>query len=59
MKRVLITLVFSFVAINQGLPVSHTQLTSSCTGAGSEHSQTASPRWPVEIFHTINVMLSL
>ena len=36
----LITLMFLVVAINQGLfPVSHTQLTSRCAGAGREHSQ--------------------
>jgi len=28
-------------------------------GAGREHSQAAAPRWPVEIFHSIDVMLSL
>jgi len=26
--------------------------------AGREHSQAASPSWPMEIFHTIDVMLS-
>jgi len=56
----LITLIFSVVAINQGLfPVSHIQLMSSCAEAGREHSQTASPTWPMEIFHTLNIMLSL
>jgi len=60
MRRMLITLMFSVVAINQELlPVSHTQLMSRCAGAGREHSQAASPSWPVEICHTINVMLSL
>jgi len=56
----LITLIFSVVAINQGLlPVSDIQLMSRCAGAGREHGQTASPSWPIEIFHTINVMLIL
>ena len=32
---------------------------SRCAGAGREHSQAASPSWPMEIFHTIGVMLSL
>jgi len=32
---------------------------SRCAGAGREHSQPASPRWPMEIFHTIDVMISL
>jgi len=35
------------------------QLMSRCAGAGREHSQAAGPRWPVEIFHTIGVMLNL
>jgi len=39
----LITLMLSVVAINQGLfPVSHVQLMSSCAGAGREHRQTDS-----------------
>jgi len=40
-------------------PVSHIQLMSRCAVAGREHSQTASPSWPMEIFHTIEAMLSL
>jgi len=56
----LITLMFSVVAINQGLfPVSHIQLMSRCAGAGREHSQAASPSWPMEIFHTIDIVLSV
>jgi len=39
--------------------VSHAQVTSRCAGAGREHSQAASPSWPVEIFHTMDIMLSL
>jgi len=31
--------------------VSHVQLMSRCAGAGREHSQTASPSRPVEVFH--------
>jgi len=51
---------FSIVAINQGrFPVSPVQLTSRCAGAGREHSQAAGPAWPTEIFHTMDVMLSL
>jgi len=41
------------------LPVSHGQLMSRSAGAGREHGQAASPSWPMEIFHTIGVMLSL
>ena len=45
---------------NQGLfPVSPVQLTSRCAGAGREHSQAAGPGWPMGIFHTMDVMLSL
>jgi len=56
----LITLKFSVVAKNQGLSsVSVFQVMSRCAGAGREHSQGASPSWPVEIFHTIDVMLSI
>ena len=32
---------------------------SRCAGAGREHSQTDSPSWPMEIFHMIDVVLSL
>jgi len=40
MRRGLITLMFSVVAVNQGLfPVSHIELMSRCAGAGREHSQ--------------------
>jgi len=60
MRTMLITVMFSVVAINQGLfPVSHIQLTSRCAGAGREQSQATSPSWPVEIYHTINVVLIL
>jgi len=37
---------FSYSASEQG------------AGAGREHSQTASSSWPLEILHTIDVMLS-
>ena len=41
MRIMLITLMFSVVAINRGLfPVSDIQLESRCAGAGREHSQT-------------------
>jgi len=57
MRRMLITLMFSLVAINQGLfPVSHAQLVSRCAGAGREHRQT---RWSMEIFRSMDAMLSL
>jgi len=39
--------------------VSHVQLMNRCTRAGREHSQAANPRWSTEIFHTIDVMLSV
>jgi len=43
MRRMLITMMFSVVAINQGhFPVSHIQLMSRCAGAGKEQSQTDS-----------------
>ena len=32
---------------------------SRCAGAGREHSQAASPSWPMEMFHTMGIMLSL
>ena len=32
---------------------------SRCAGAGREHSQAASPSWPMEILLTIDVILSL
>ena len=45
---------------NQGLfPISHIQLKSRCAGAGREQSQADSPGWPMEIFHTMDAMLSL
>jgi len=56
----LITPMFSIVAIIQGpFPVSDIQLMSRCAGPESDHSQAASPRWPIEIIHTIDIMLSL
>ena len=39
--------------------VSRVRLMSGCAGAGRGHGQAASPRWPLEIFHTIDIMLSL
>jgi len=46
--------------MNQGLfPASRIQLMSGCAGAGREQSQAASPSWPVEIFHTTDVVLGL
>jgi len=30
---------------------------SRCAGARREHNQTASPSWPIETFHTIEIML--
>jgi len=38
--------------------VSHVQLMSRCTGTGKEHSQAASPSWPMEIFYTIDILLN-
>ena len=59
--RTLITLIFSVVAMKSRIffPVSHTQLMIRCAGAGREQSQTASPSWPMKIFHTIDIMLSI
>jgi len=56
----LITLMFLVVARkSRTFSISLIQLMNRCAGAGREHSQTASPRWPMEIFHTIDVNLSL
>jgi len=45
---------------NQGLfSVSHVWLMSRWAGAGREQSQADSPRRTTEIFHTMDVMLSL
>jgi len=60
MRRMLITLTFWLLLWNRGLlPVSHIQLLSRCAGAGRGHSQAASPGWPVEISHTVDIVLSL
>jgi len=40
-------------------PVSHIHLLSRCAGVRREDSQMASPSWPKEIFHTMDLMLSL
>jgi len=32
---------------------------SRCAEAGRGHSQTANPSWPMEIFHTIDMLRSL
>jgi len=51
---------FYLLLRNQGLsPVSHIQVMSRCSGAGREHSQADGPSWPVEIFLTMDGMLSL
>jgi len=39
--------------------VSPIQLMSRCTRAGREHGQAANPSRAMEIFHTIDVMLSI
>jgi len=39
--------------------VSHVQLTSRYAGAEGEHSRAASRDWPTEIFHAVDVMISL
>jgi len=48
---------FSVVAKKSGtfFPVSHVHLMSRSAGAGREHSQAASPSWPVEVFATKDV----
>ena len=61
MRRMLLTLMFCFSCcyeIKDFFPVSHIQLRSRW-GAGREHSQVASPSWPSEIFHIMDIMLSL
>jgi len=51
---------FLVIAVkSRTFPVLCIQLRSRCAGAGREQSQAASPSWPVEMFHTIGVMLSL
>jgi len=59
MRRMLVTLMFSVVAMKSRTfsIVSHTALEQVCR-AGREHSQADSPSWSVEIFHTIDLMLS-
>jgi len=32
---------------------------SRCADAEREHGWTASPKWPMKIFHTIDIMLNL
>ena len=61
MRRMLITLMFLAVAKKSRtlFPVSHVQWLSRCAGAGRERSQAASPTWPVEMFHTMDIMLSI
>jgi len=54
------TLMFSVVAVKSRISsVSYVQLMSRCARAGKENSQTASPSWPVEMFHNIDGMLNL
>ena len=51
---------FQLLLRNQGFfTVFHTPLMSRCAGAGREHSQAASPTWPMERFHTMDIMRSL
>ena len=45
--------------IKDFFPVSHIQLMSRCAGSGRKHSQAAIPSWPMEKFHTMDVILSL
>ena len=51
---------FQLLLRSQGLfPLSRIQLTSIRGGVGGVHGQTANPSWPVEIYHNIDIMLSL
>ena len=51
---------FQLLLRSQGLfSASHVRWMSRCTRAGREHGQAANPIWPTEIFHTIDVMLSI
>jgi len=63
MRRMLITMMFFVVAKKSrtfiGFPYSANDGSSTCAGAGKEHSQAASPSWPMETFHTIGVMFSI
>jgi len=56
----LITLMFLVVAKkSRTFPVSCIQLVNKHAGAGREHSQVSSPSWPMEMFDTMDVKLSL
>jgi len=58
MRRMLITVTLLVVAEKSDyFSVSHIHLINRCAGAGREHSQEASSHWPMEIFHTIDVMI--
>jgi len=60
MRRMLITVMFSVIAKKSRTFSSCSySANEQCAEAGREHSQADSPSWPTEIFHTIDVMLSL
>jgi len=59
MRRTLITGVFSCCYGIKLFFQPHVQLTSRCEGAGRDHSQATSPSWTMEIFYTIDHILSL
>jgi len=60
-RQMSITLMFSVVAINHGhFPVSRIELMSKVMRRSWEGPQPArQPSWPMEIFHTIDLTLSL
>jgi len=59
MRKMLITpMVLVIAKKSRTFPVSHIQLMGRRAGAGREHGQ-AEPGWPMDIFHTVDIMLSL
>jgi len=60
MRRMSTTLLLLVIAKkSRTFSVSYIQLMNRHAGAGREHSQTDSPSWPMEMFHTINVTQSV
>jgi len=59
MRRMLITLMLSVTAVESRTFSSFPRSANEQVGRSwEENSQAASPRWAMEIFHTIDVMLS-
>jgi len=54
-----ILMIFVVPKKSRTFSVSHVQPMSRCTRAERDYSQAASPSWSMEIFHTIDITLSL